>query len=255
MKSKTLKLEALLIACLVCTSMTLASDEAFVKGQAKLETSLPYLLALPKSYATDKADSANGGHGWPLVLFLHGSGERGTDLVKVARSGPMGLIQNGRQFPFAVVAPQCPDDEWWDAQPLRLLVLQLQKQYGFDPDRTYVTGMSMGGFATFDLITRYPELFAAAVPVCGGGDPFLVSDIGKLKTMPVWAFHGADDPIVPVARSVEMMDKLKAIGDSNVRLTIYPGIGHPAWRKAYVEDDLYTWLLAQHRSQPTTQPK
>ena len=232
-----------------------AADGPFRPAEAKVEAAQPYLIALPDGYTADPTDRAHGGHGWPLVLFLHGAGERGSNLADVTRIGLPKLIADGKKYPFAVVAPQCPVGGWWDAFVLHGLVLDVQKQYGFDPDRTYVTGLSMGGFGTWDLITRYPGLFAAAAPICGGGDAFVAGYTARLKHLPVWAFHGEADPVVPVARTREMVATLRSLHNPDLKETIYPGVGHDSWNKAYAEPELFPWLLAQHRGTPTTQPK
>lgn len=242
------------LTILMVNAAARGEDGPFVKGTARIDASLDYLLYLPPGYAADKQNAAGGGHGWPLVLFLHGSGERGADVTAVSRNGLPRLIREGRPFPFIVVAPQCPADAWWDAQALHKLVEQLQQQYAVDIDRTYVTGLSMGGYGTWELVTRYPAFFAAAAPVCGGGDAALVIARGQLKTLPVWAFHGEKDPIVPVARTREMVAALQKLNNPNVKTTFYPDAGHDSWTAAYAEPDLYTWLLAQRRAAPATRP-
>ena len=159
------------------------------------EAKLQYLLYLPKDYA------ANATKRFPLVLFLHGAGERGTNVQKVAVHGPPKLIAAGREFPFICVSPQCPENQIWDDEALVKLLEQLQGQLRVDPTRVHVTGLSMGGFGTWSLISKHPVLFASAAPVCGGGDRIrlLLLSPGQraaLKTLPVWVFHGAKDWVV-----------------------------------------------------------
>jgi len=194
-----------------------------------------YLLYLPKDYATQQA--------WPLVLFLHGAGERGDDLDMLKKHGPPKLIETGKDFPFLVVSPQCPKGKWWEPMELATLLDEITEKYKIDPDRIYVTGLSMGGFGTWSLAAYQPTRFAALVPICGGGDPIWAH---RISTVPAWVFHGGKDPTVPLARSQTMVDALKKLG-SPVKFTIYPEAGHDSWTQAYDDPELYTWLLQQKR--------
>ncbi len=198
-----------------------------------------FLLYVPREYMRQQNT--------PLLLFLHGMGERGTDLAMVRRVAIPRLIEGGRDFPMLVATPQClvgPDGKgWWHAGDLIGLVDHLERQYKVDPKRIYVTGLSMGGFATWDLACRNPQRFAAIVPVCGGGNP---NEAGKLKNLPTWVFHGDKDTTVALAKSQEMVDGMKAAG-GNPKFTIYAGVGHNSWDRAYAEKDLVPWLLAQAR--------
>ena len=202
-----------------------------------------YLFFLPQDYGTDPAKA------WPLVLFLHGSGERGTNVEDVKKHGPPKIVEAGKQFTFILVSPQCPSEKHWDAATLEALIEDVQARYHVDPDRIYVTGLSMGGYGTWDLVRHYPDRFAAIVPICGGGDP---QSVKAFAHVPVWAFHGEDDPTVPIKRSEEMVDALKAAGDPEVKFTRYPGVGHNSWVKAYQDPELYEWLLS-HKRQPAPQ--
>ncbi len=197
----------------------------------------PYLLYLPQQY------DANPSKTWPLLMFLHGSGERGTDVQKVKQHGPPMLIEKGKQFPFIVISPQAPEGRGWDADVLRELLADVQKKYRVDDDRIYLTGLSMGGYGTWDLATSSPQLFAAIAPICGGGD---ASKAWRLKNVPVWCFHGAKDYVVPLDASQRMIDAVKPL-NKNVKFTIYPETGHDSWVEAYNNDSLYTWLLSQKR--------
>lgn len=196
-----------------------------------------YLEALPAGYDEDVKKR------WPLVIFLHGAGERGDDLKKVAKHGPPKLVEEGKAFPFILVSPQCPEWQWWDLAALDIWLDELVRNYRVDTDRIYLTGMSMGGFVTWSWAQRVPGRFAAIVPVCGGGDPALA---GKLKDLPVWAFHGAKDKVVVLAKTEEMIAGIQAAG-GEPRVTIYPEAGHDAWTEAYATDELYAWMLAQKR--------
>lgn len=181
----------------------------------------------------------------PLVIFLHGAGERGDDLDLVRVHGPAKQATAGAVLPFALVAPQCPADSWWTWQQESILALldELQDSLPIDPDRVYLTGLSMGGAGTWDLAARCPERFAAIVPICGIGSRWMAPRIAGL---PIWAVHNADDPIVDVAGTTEMAEAVRAAG-GEIRTTINPTGGHDAWTAAYDDPELYDWLLAQRR--------
>ena len=197
---------------------------------------LNYLLYLPEGYA-GKADKR-----WPLVLFLHGAGESGDDLNKVKIHGPPKLVAKGKQFPFLLVSPQSPKFGW-DVDALKALVDDVKANHRVDPDRVYVTGLSMGGFGTWALASAYPNEFAALAPICGGGEPIWAK---KIKHIPEWVFHGAKDKVVPLTRSETMVKAVKKAG-GEVRFTIYPEAGHDSWTQAYNDPELYEWLLQQRR--------
>jgi predicted peptidase len=208
---------------------------------------------------------------WPIILFLHGYGERGENGLLQTDVGLGHAIRNySGNFPFVVVFPQCRaerDTTWvnptMEEQALAALDAAIKEFHG-DPTRVYLTGLSMGGYATWDLAAKYPKRFAAYVPICGGirapadfpqlhvalvddpkiSDPYPETARRVGKT-PVWIFHGADDPAVPVEESRKMAAALQAAG-ANVKYTEYPGIGHNSWDKAYAEPGLIAWLLAKH---------
>lgn len=203
---------------------------------ANVKSQLNYLLFTPKSYA-EKGEPV------PLIIFLHGSGERGTDLNKVKAWGPPAIVEKNPDFPFMVASPQSPENEWWHADQLKQMIDQIIATHNVDRHRIYLTGLSMGGFGTWDLAIRYPEYFAAIAPICGGGVPLLV---GKLKDTPTWVFHGMKDEAVAESYSAAMVAALKAAG-GDVKYTVLPEGGHiDAWVYAYNEAGLFDWLL-QHR--------
>ena len=201
---------------------------------------LRYRLYLPDGY--ESSDQK-----WPLVLFLHGAGERGDDLTKVTIHGPTKLAAEGRQFPFILVAPQCPKEDWWAdmTEDLMALVNHIAQTYRVDTSRLYVTGLSMGGYGTWSLITKYPDTFAAAAPICGGGDDVLAR-FRSLK-IPVWAFHGAKDTVVPLSKSEQMVNALKQTGNTTVKFTVYPEAGHDSWTETYNNPEFYKWLLSHSK--------
>ncbi len=197
---------------------------------------LDYLLSLPEGYGDDATKK------WPLVVFLHGSGERGSDIEKVKIHGPPMLVEKGKKFPFILISPQCPTDSWWSYEPLMELIEDAETRYRVDPKRIILTGLSMGGYGTWELGCRHPEKFAALVPLCGGGVPYLAR---KIKDTPVWVFHGAKDAGVPISESQRMVDALEKSGSTKVKFTIYPEAGHNCWTEAYNTEALYQWMLEQ----------
>ncbi len=208
-----------------------------------------YLLFLPKGYDGGKTER------WPLILFLHGAGERGTDIWKVAVHGPPKYVATHPDLPFIVVSPQCPDGQIWSKEILLALLDEVTKKYAVDQQRIYLTGLSMGGYGTWELGLAYPEKFAAIAPICGGGEliTLLLSSgekAGALKTLGVWAFHGAKDPVVPLRESERMVDFVKKAGVSDVRLTVYPEAQHDAWTDTYNNPELYDWFLKHKRGNP-----
>ena len=196
-----------------------------------------YLLYLPSTYDSSEEN-------WPLLLFLHGAGERGDDLELLKVHGPPKMIAQGRDFPFVVISPQCPEDVWWSIDALHALLEETIETYRIDNSRIYVTGLSMGGYGSWGLAYTYPEMFAAVAPICGGGD---LEKAHLMKEIPTWVFHGAKDEIVPLVRSQEMVDALEEAG-GNVRFTVYPEAGHVgAWENAYGDPELWEWLSVQRR--------
>ncbi|HYD84696.1 MAG TPA: dienelactone hydrolase family protein, partial [Opitutus sp.] len=196
-----------------------------------------YLRYAPADYGADQSKR------WPLVLFLHGAGERGHDLELVKKHGLPKRVEQGAEFPFVMIAPQCPPGEWWNVFALEGLIEEVAHAERIDRDRIYLTGLSMGGFGTWALALRHPERYAAILPVCGGGERQLAR---RLREMPIWAFHGDADQVVPVERSQEMIDAIKKLGGSP-RFTAYPGVGHDSWTATYDDPEVYEWLLAQRR--------
>lgn len=195
----------------------------------------PHLLYLPPEYET--------GASWPLLLFLHGVGERGSDLGRVKAQGIPRLLDQGGRLPFVVVAPQCAAGGYWANDRLAALLAEATAELRVDPDRVYLTGLSMGGYGAWSLAMDRPFLFAAVAPMCGGGD---ARRVGRLRKVPVWAFHGARDPVVPVGASRRMVEALRRCG-GDARLTVYPEAGHDCWTEAYGDAALYAWFLSHRR--------
>jgi predicted peptidase len=241
-----------------------------------------YLLSLPTGY--DGASDQK----WPVILFLHGSGERGTDPWKVAVHGPPKLIRGpvpataapmpapGTKAPptpppetsearalreqsaaflkahFIVVSPQCPAGTWWDDDGVLGLLDDIAARYRTDPTRHYLTGLSMGGYGTWSVGLKYPERFAAIVPICGGGSTVDLRRTGRdkkaaLTSLGVWVFHGAKDPTVPLEESATMVTALKKAGVTDLQFTVYPDSKHDSWTETYHNPELYAWLLTHRR--------
>jgi lysophospholipase L1-like esterase/dienelactone hydrolase len=253
-----MKLRFLLLG-LLCFAFAVRADDFEAREFSSADgAKLPYRLLKPAAIEAGKK--------YPLVVFLHGAGEVGSDnAIQLKHGAPLFAKPESREkFPCFVFAPQCPKGKKWvewdwlagpnsapaEPAPTLKLVLAamdaLAEEFGTDPDRTYVTGLSMGGAGTWDLITRHPEKFAAAIPVCGGGD---LEKAAAAKSVPVWAFHGLADNVVPPARSSEMVARLRAAGGKSV-LIEYPGVAHDSWTFAYTEPNLLPWLFAQRRGQP-----
>lgn len=194
---------------------------------------LPYLFYTPKPAAKV-----------PLILFLHGAGERGDDLTHVGDEGLPEILANAPEA--VVIAPQCPANTRWTdhLDALSAILDEVIAKYSADTSRVYLTGLSLGGQGAWFLAARAPERFAALVPVCGRSNPGAAA---RLKNLPTWTFHGADDDIVPPNESIKMVSALKAVG-GNVKLTMYPGTGHNSWTRAYSKPGLYTWLFAQRQT-------
>ena len=197
----------LLLFSVGCTTLATSKDVAqqpqSFKQKITKTVEADYLLYLPEDYAASQKK-------WPLILFLHGAGERGDNLSKVEVHGPPKLVNEGKTFPFVIVSPQCPENEWWSSgkeiDTLSALLDHIVANYRIDKDRIYITGLSMGGFGTWRLACEYPDRFAAIAPICGKGEPFAARAIPHL---PVWVFHGAKDSVVPIQASQEMVDALK----------------------------------------------
>jgi predicted peptidase len=209
------------------------------EAQITKRVRLNYLLYLPTDYKSETKQR------WPMIMFLHGLGERGDDVELLKVHGIPKILETRREFPFIAVSPQCPGESWWpqEVDALKALVDYVADHYAVDQKRIYLTGLSMGGFGTWSLGIAYPERFAAIAPICGGGVPPLA---GALKDVPTWAFHGALDDVVPLKASEDMVNVLRESG-GDVKLTIYPDLGHDSWTVTYDNPELYTWFLQHQR--------
>jgi predicted peptidase len=215
---------------------TLVQQEKHFEAQITVTAKADYLLFLPQGYETSKEQL------WPLMLFLHGSGESGTNLTKVKAEGLPKIVESMNDFPFILVSPQSAG-RGWNSDTLNALLDDVIRKYRVDEHRIYLTGLSMGGYGTWMLAAAHPERFAAIAPICGGGNP---ADAKKLSALPIWVFHGAKDGTVPAQRSREMVEAIKAAG-GNVKYTEYPEAKHNCWTETYNNPELYKWFLAQKR--------
>jgi len=253
----------LLAACVVAavlpagTGLLQAAENHKEMAKRVAGQKLRYLVQTPEGPAP--------GEGWPLLLFLHGYGECGQDIEQVKKHGPPKLTGRFEQLAQCViVSPQCPRDSWWRVESLKTLVDEVAAGPDrIDRRRMYVTGLSMGGYGIWSFISRHPGYFAAAVPICGGGDPFRLpanrppvktgirnefdpAGLQRASTLPVWTFHGTQDRSVPIAETQRVVDILKNGGSRDVRFTAYEGAGHvAAWEKAYEDPQLWKWLFSQ----------
>lgn len=256
-----MNLRAVFAVLCLCSVTALRSDDMPANQEAKSFSKqvtrpleLRYLIFLPASYKEDSTKR------WPLMLFLHGAGERGTNLAKVAVHGPPKNVKTNADFPFILISPQCPAGQTWSDEALLGLLDDVQETYRVDESRVYLTGLSMGGYGTWSLGTRYPDRFAAIAPICGGGNilPVLLPDTGKqaaIKRLPVWAFHGGKDNVVPLSESEQMVQALKRAGNTSVQLTVYPEAGHDSWTEAYNNPELYDWFLKHTRAKKVSATK
>ncbi len=236
-------------------------------AQFTRQAELGYLLYLPPDYDAKAAKQ------WPLILFLHGAGERGTNLAQVSVHGPPKLVKKNPPVPknetdagradreaatkllaeqFIVVSPQCPSDQVWDSDAILGLLDGVLAKHRVDAGRVYLTGLSMGGYGSWALLAKAPDRFAAVAPICGGANTidYLLAARGKsaaLKATPVWAFHGAKDPVVLLSESERVVALLKKLGVKDVQLTVYPEAQHDSWTATYNNPKLYEWFLSHER--------
>lgn len=233
------KLAALFL--LAATSFLFADTQSpsSYSGDYVIHVHYRYLLSKPEGYDS-KTDQK-----WPLVIFLHGSGERGTDLELIKKHGPPKLIAAGQKFPAIIASLQCEPGHLWNPHGVKAVTDHLVKTMHVDAKRVYLTGISMGGFGTWDTAFEYPETYAAIAPICGGaGVRWVTAQI--LKDIPCWIFHGDKDGAVPIENSQKIYDALKKI-NAPVKFTIYPGVGHDSWTQTYDNPEFWKWLFEQKK--------
>ena len=251
MKSLPAFLLTATVTLAICTTVR-AADEKPAPGKqtaqsAEVPTStggkmtLHYWLSLPPE--SEKKPEG----GWPVMFFMHGAGERGTNLDLIKKHGPPKLAGKTPELnKFIIVSPQWPDSKtWWDTAALKGLIDHTLATQPVDKDRVTLTGLSMGGYATWSLLAAYPDLAACAVPICGGGDP---SKAESFKHVPIHCYHGAKDNVVPQKKSDEMIEALKKAG-ATPEYTVFPNAAHDSWTDAYADAKLFQWMLARKRAE------
>lgn len=217
----------------------------FVPG-GKNRTRMNYLLYTPPGEVTS-------GKGWPLILFLHGAGERGDDPEILKRHSIPKIVETQPDFPFVTLSPQCDAGTTWEdhLETLRMFLDDALRRIPVDANRVYLTGISMGGHGVWLLATEYADRFAALAPICGfgGASSGFPQRVCILRNVPVWVFHGAKDDVIPVRESEILVETLKGCG-GNVRFTIYPDAGHDSWTPTYNNPELYEWFLKHRLDRP-----
>ena len=206
------------------------------------EREVGYLLFLPDDYKAEEKQKP-----LPLMVFLHGAGERGTDLDLVKKHGPPKIVETKPEFSFIVVSPQCPKGVYWDVDAVMKVIEKVQTDFNVDDSRVYLTGLSMGGYGSWALAAKHPGHFAAVAPICGVGK---AETAERLLNVPIWAFHGDADKVVPLSGTTDIVDAIKAKGGASIKQTIYEGVGHDSWTQTYGNPALYEWMLS-HKSDPT----
>lgn len=261
MRSRHIFLAALLLLTMAATRSAARTQTGFLDRTISVKgTTYKYQVFVPEDWSSKQK--------WPIILFLHGAGERGSDgLLQTDVGLPHAVRLDRSRFHAIIVMPQCLKDDWWPTAKMEEMALAslaaATKEFKGDPKRTYLTGLSMGGYGSWDIAAKYPGKFAAVVPICGGivlpehlrqmrpdlasypDDPKSYAEVAKkIGKTPVWIFHGAADDTVPPDGSRKLYEALKAAG-GDVRYTEYPGVGHNSWDKAYAEPELMTWMFAQ----------
>lgn len=230
-----------LILIFIFQSCAAQSKSRFIDAEQETVTTekFSYYLYYPKDYDLKVNEK------FPLLLFLHGGGESGENLKEIKRNGPPKLIAEGKEFPFLILAPQNPyRKKWWNTKALMQLLDTIVENNQIDKKRIYLTGLSRGGGAAWEMAVQYPEKFAALAVVCGMTPLPYAAWLDK--NMPIWVFHGEDDKSIPISESETMVTKLKSMG-YNVRFTRYAGVGHDSWVRAYNTEGLYEWFIQQKR--------
>jgi predicted peptidase len=244
------------LTLLAMTSFSAAAEPEGTHWDAPSGIKVIYRFATPEKIEEGKT--------YPLILFLHGAGERGSDNNQQLKHGVMPILENARKLdePLYLIAPQCPKEEWWSplaADRLRLadaggknelmeavlaLVERTAEKHPIDRSRIYITGISMGGFGTWDMLTRAPDTFAAAIPICGGGDP---EKAEKFKDVPIRIYHGADDQTILPEAGRMMAEALEKAG-GKPEFIVLPGVAHDSWTRTYKDVEVIGWLLSKRRA-------
>ncbi|MDD5149225.1 MAG: prolyl oligopeptidase family serine peptidase [Flavobacterium sp.] len=225
----------ILAIALLGSLVSFAQTEVNGKIETKIVTQkeLNYALHIPENTKEKK----------PLILFLHGSGEKGNNIEKVKVHGPFKYLKTNNLDAY-VLAPQCPENEYWDSEVLYRLILKIQKEYNIDSNRIYLTGLSMGGWGVWNLAFEHPDTFAALVPIAGFVDRVPMIENCKIATIPIRIFHGLLDDVVDVNYSISIYKKLKAC-NTDIKLTIFDDANHDSWTRVYDNKEIYDWMFKQ----------
>jgi predicted peptidase len=240
---KNLRVFKTCLVFLLLMSQGCSAQQKSILIDDKMETvvneTLNYYLYFPEDYTAKTKEK------FPLLLFLHGGGESGDSLITVKRNGPPKLIVQGKKFPFLILAPQNPyQNKWWNTRAVKQLLDSIVANNAIDTDRIYLTGLSRGGGAAWEMVVQYPNTFAAMAVVCGMTPVPYASWINR--EMPIWVFHGDQDKSIPVTESDTMVAKLKEMG-YDIQYTRYSGVGHNSWIQAYDTEELYEWFEEQSK--------
>lgn len=215
--------------------------------QTESKGTFPTTISYSKNYGHVLQSPENKKDKKPLIVFLHGSGERGSDLEKVKIHGPLKYTKT-HQVDAYILAPQCPDNDYWDAEVLYRLIQKIQKEHSIDPQRIYLTGLSMGGWGAWNLAFAHPEMFASLVPICGFVDRVPMIENCKIAAIPTRIFHGLLDDVVSADYAITIYKRLKACENAKVQLTIFDDANHDSWSRVYDNPEIYDWMLAQKRT-------
>ncbi len=232
--------QILYTALLLQLNFSFAQKESKGKFEAEIKQfrQMGFLLSTPESKQGKK----------PLIVFLHGSGEKGTDTEKLKVHGPLKYIKNNALDAY-ILAPQCPENDYWDAEALYRLILKIQKENpNIDASRIYLTGLSMGGWGAWNLAIAHPEMFAALVPICGFVDRVPMIENCKIAAIPTHIFHGLLDDVVSVDYAIAIYKKLKACPEAKVELTIFDDANHDSWTRVYDHPGIYQWMMDQTKN-------
>ncbi|MEZ7497140.1 dienelactone hydrolase family protein [Flavobacterium sp. Arc3] len=227
------KILVLLLFSFVCKAQN--ETTGFLKSQIKTDFELSYILNKPDNYKSNM----------PLIIYLHGSGEKGSDLQKIKSHGPLKYLETHKLDCF-VLAPQCPDDKYWDSDQLYILIKKIVSENKIDPSRIYLTGLSMGAWGCWNLAYKHPELFAALVPIAGYVDRIPMIEECKIANIPIRMFHGLLDDVVNVDYSIVMYKRLQKC-NKNIKLEIFDDAWHDSWTRVYENPEIYKWMLDQKK--------
>lgn len=213
----------------------------YIYSQSKSRADYDYLVYLPKDYSGQTRN-------YPLVIYLHGGSHKGNDLNKLKEYGLPYLVDQGNDFDFIVVSPQCPDNKYWSSDNwFEPLYEKIIAKYRINPDKVYLTGISMGGYGTYIVAMDHPDKFAAIVPLCGGCNDSDTTRICNLKNIPIWAFHGTTDNLITITETERIVNTLDKC-EGKIKFTKLEGEGHGIQYLYEKHPQIYEWMLKQSRS-------